>query len=93
MRNKNVPLTEEVQELLEKAIVEEATEAVWKIFEEALEKMDESSLCVLENHFNRKGEAEVSLQTGLKEEETKKVLLKSKRELRELMRREKNVRQ
>lgn len=93
MSKSKTPLKADVEELLEKAVLEEATEAVWKIFEEALSQVDESKLELLKDHLNGMSNQRLSSKTGISEPELNKILKHSKKEIVELVRREKSTRQ
>ncbi|NQW45717.1 MAG: hypothetical protein HQ462_09985, partial [Deltaproteobacteria bacterium] len=52
MSNYDSELTDDVEELLEKVVLEEATALVWKTFEAALSKLDPESRTLIEDHLN-----------------------------------------
>lgn len=93
MSKSKSPLKADVEDLLEKAVIEEATEAVWKVFEEVLAQVDESKLELLKDHFNGMNDQKLSSKSGISEIELNKILKHSKKEIVELMRREKSTRQ
>ncbi len=92
MSKSKTHLKVEVEELLEKAVLEEATEAVWKIFEEVLSQVDESKLVLLKDHFNGMSDERLSEKSGIEKSELSKVLKHSKKEIVERVRREKTTR-
>jgi len=86
-------LTEDVEELVEKAVLEEVTVAVWKTFEQALAKLDPESRELLENHLNGSTTAELSKEKNLSEPEMEKWLQQIKRQLQRSVRQGLQVRQ
>jgi len=83
----------DVEELLEKAIVEEVGEAVWRTFEKAFSQLDEENRNLLEKHLSGTPNKQLSMETGLGEEELKKCLVQIKRQLQQSIRKDLRVRQ
>ncbi len=84
---------EDVEELLEKTVLEEATQAVWKAFEQTLQKLDEESLRLLEEHFEGATVQDLSQKYSLSANQVETWLTKAKQEVGEGIRRESTVRQ
>jgi DNA-directed RNA polymerase specialized sigma24 family protein len=86
-------LVADVEELLEKVVIEEVTSAVLKTFEQALEKLDPQSRELLENHLNGASTIELSKQNKIPQEEVERWLCQIKRELNQNIRKDFSVRQ
>ena len=86
-------LVGDVEELLEKTIVEEVSEAVWQTFEKALSQLDQENRELLEKHLNGAPTKQLSEETGLGEDEIKKCLVQIKRQLQQSIRKDLRVRQ
>lgn len=86
-------LIEDVEELVEKAVLEEVTVAVWKTFEQALAKLDPESRALLESHLNGSTTSELSRERNLPEPEMEKWLQQIKRQLQRSVRQGLQVRQ
>lgn len=92
MKSYDADLANEVGELLELTVAEEATNAVWKTFERALGQLPEESRTLLENHLKGASTKKLSQQSGLTEEQVKNCLSQVKRQLQQLIRRDLRVR-
>lgn len=83
----------DVEELLEKAVIEEVSEAVWKTFEKALSQLDEQNRDLLERYLGGTSTKVLSKETGLKESELQECLTRIKRQLQHSIRKDLRVRQ
>ncbi len=93
MKSYNSELVEDVEELLEKVVLEEVTTAVWKTFEQALSQLDPQSRELLENHLNGTTTEQLSQETHLPEKEIKNWIKQVKRQLQQNIRKDLRVRQ
>jgi DNA-directed RNA polymerase specialized sigma24 family protein len=86
-------LTEDVEALLEKVILEEATHVVWQTFEKALEKLDPESRKVLEEYFNGEPVENLCQSRGLSSTQLESWLSKVKRDVSDSLKKEFPVKQ
>lgn len=86
-------LVADVEELLEKVVIEEVNSAVLKTFEQAIAKLDPQSRELLENHLNGASTKELSKENQLPQEEVERWLSQIKRELKQNLRKDVQVRQ
>ena len=93
MKKAPATLQEDVEELVEKSTVAEATEKIWQRFEAALENLDAESLKLLQGHFNGDSISKLSRAFGISEAETQTWLTKSCQELVRNLRQQCQVRQ
>lgn len=93
MKRENAEMQEDIQSLLEEAILEEATHAVWEAFEKALGNLDDESLVLLRSHFEGATPEKIAEQKGLKPAEVETWLNRVRRDLMENLRRDSNIKQ
>lgn len=93
MKPYDTELVADVEELLEKVVIEEVTSAVLKTLEEALAKLDPQSRELLESHLNGASTNELSKENNLPQEEVERWLSQVKRELKQNLRKDVQVRQ
>ena len=86
MKTYDSELVDDVEELLEKVILEEVSSAIWKTFENAFGKLDPQSRALLENHLNGATAQKLSEKTQLPVDEVEKWLKQVKRELKQNLR-------
>lgn len=93
MKTQKQEFIEDVETLLEKAIVEEATQAVWQAFDKALENLDEDSRAILMKHFEGVSQKEISAGQPISEGELRSWLGKVKSQVAEDLRRKVSIKQ
>jgi DNA-directed RNA polymerase specialized sigma24 family protein len=84
---------EDVEELLEQVVLEEATSAIWKTFESALNQLDPESRQLLEAHWEGATASKLSETTKLPEPQVQMWLKRIKRELQQNVRKELRIKQ
>ncbi len=84
---------DDVTELVEKSIVEEANEKVWSTFDKALNQLDIDSKSLLSEYFNGASVMELSRNRGLSMRDVEEWLSRAKRILFQELRQECNIRQ
>lgn len=84
-------LVDEIEGLLQDVMLEEASHAVWKRFEQALLALDKESLDLLEGHLNGVSPGEQANQRKLSESQIKDVIGQIKRDLIRHLKRDVNV--
>ncbi len=93
MSNYDSELTDDVEELLEKVVLEEATALVWKTFEAALRKLDPESRTLIEDHLNGVSADKLGAVTQIPKKEIENWLKQVKRELKQNIRKDFVVKQ
>ncbi len=93
MKNHDPGLVKDVEELLEETVLEEATQAVWAVFQKALEGLDEESRYLLELHLEGKTDKDLSQKLDIPEKDVKDWLVKSKRQVVSSISRETKIKQ
>ena len=92
-KHKQDEWVEDVEMLLEQSVLEEATSAVWQVFEKALKNLDEESSNLVRQYLEGTPVKELSQHKQLTEKELEAWLAKAKRELIETVRREVAIKQ
>ena len=93
MKEKKNGWIEDVEELVERSTVEEATAKVFEKFTRALERLDPESAELLRLHFDGVTAAELARRWGLKTEEIESWLSHKRKELVRNLKNEISVRQ
>lgn len=81
MKSKNSQWIEDVEELLQKSTIAEASDSVWEKFSKAMNELDENSQSLLEQFFSGKTIPELAKQNHIPEKELEDCLKRAKREL------------
>lgn len=81
MKKENDSLIQDVEELLQKSTIAEATQKVWESFSQAMDQMDEDSQELLEQFFAGKSIKQLSQENHISEKEMEAWLQKARREL------------
>jgi DNA-directed RNA polymerase specialized sigma24 family protein len=80
MKKHDDELVDDIEELVERLLLQSATSVVWQTFEEALQKLDPESRRLLEAHFNGNSATQLSEQIRLSRNEIETWLKQSKKE-------------
>ena len=81
MKERDPEFVRDVEELLEETVLQEAANAVWEVFQKALESLDPDSRQLLELHFEGKSTKELGTKLELSETEVQNWIVKSKRDV------------
>lgn len=93
MKRQDSEFVEDVQELLETVVLEEATAAIWKSFEAALNKLDPESRNLIEVYLNGTNTSELSKATDIPEPALNQWIDQIKKDLQQNIRKEFRVKQ
>lgn len=93
MKRYDSELVDDVEELLESVIVEEATAQIWKSFESALNQLDPESRKLIETYLDGTNTAELSKVTELPESTVNQWIHQIKKQLQQNIRKEIRVKQ
>ncbi|MFM8315055.1 MAG: hypothetical protein ACKOA8_12295 [Deltaproteobacteria bacterium] len=93
MKRYDSEFVEDVEDLLEKVVLEEVTSAIWKTFESVLAQLDPESKKLLERHLNGTSTLELSRAMEMPEAEVQQWLNQIKRNLQQNIRKEFQVKQ
>lgn len=93
MKHYDSDFVEDVEELLGQVVLEEATSAIWKTFESALNQLAPESRKLLEAHWEGATTSSLSETTKLPEFQVQMWLEQVKRELQQNIRKELRVKQ
>lgn len=93
MKRYDSELVDDVEELLEKVVLEEATAEIWKSFEAALNSLDPESRKLLEIYLDGTNTQELSKATELPEATVNQWINQIKKQLQQNLRKEFRVKQ